>query len=198
MTKSAGRSAFRRLGAAALLIACAALPVLPPVSATAPPIAATTTAASSPVSPDVDPRAVAALATVLRSGDASRATRADIDLVRSVTGIAPAVEGGRLAHPGGGCSSPVPLPRDFEPACRIHDLGYEVLRAAGTSGAPLPARARRELDRRFGRDLHRACDPVGSPPDRACGMVARIAYLVVRANSLRQRDGVPVDEAWPW
>lgn len=111
-------------------------------------------------------------------------------------GYAPAVTGGLLGDPSGDCSSPVPLPPEFTPACRQHDLGYDLLRYAGRSGHPLPPAARRAVDDRLGTELTSECaarkDPVGLASCRAWAVTA---HGFVRLNSLRQGDAVPEAES---
>ncbi|RRQ00069.1 hypothetical protein CXF43_09290 [Corynebacterium bovis] len=140
---------------------------------------------------------------------------------------------GHPENPGGGCSSPVPLPARFEPACRTHDLGYDLLRVAGRRGEPVPPAIRRGLDRQLADRMHAACDAAGRAGDRAgdsagdragggasgaasgggpgtgddgisavdravCTTAATAAATAVTLNSVRQHDGVPVDEHIPW
>src|SRR5699024_6909626 len=58
------------------------------------------------------------------------------------TGYEPALRGGMAVNPVGACSSPVPLPERFTPACMAHDLGYDLLRYAEAHGTPLGEWAR--------------------------------------------------------
>ncbi|HIZ98431.1 MAG TPA: alpha/beta-hydrolase family protein [Candidatus Janibacter merdipullorum] len=110
-------------------------------------------------------------------------------------GYTPRLEEGALVNPRGSCSSPVPLPEDFETACRQHDLGYDLLRHADRVGGTLPPTDRRDLDARFARDLRAACDTRESGWARAgCDGWAEIASGAVRLNSWRQHDLVPDPE----
>lgn len=110
-------------------------------------------------------------------------------------GYAPRLEDGTLVNPTGACSSPVPLPREFETACRSHDLGYDLLRHAELRGGTLPPQARQVLDRRFSEDTHRACDARDTTSSRtSCRVWADIATGAVRLNSWRQHDLVPGPE----
>jgi hypothetical protein len=103
---------------------------------------------------------------------------------------------GRLLDPAGSCSSPVPLPRAFDDACRAHDLGYDLLRHAGARGGALEPWARAALDDQLARDLVAACDARGAHP--GCRLLAGVADLVVSANSWRQGWSVPVVEHGPF
>ncbi|MGL4744543.1 MAG: hypothetical protein ACRCZD_06370 [Phycicoccus sp.] len=110
-------------------------------------------------------------------------------------GYRPATTDGLLGDPSGECSSPVPLPAEFTPACRQHDLGYDLLRHAGRSGATLPPTARRAVDRRLGVELEESCEVRDAAVERVtCLVWADVAEVFVRANSVRQGDGVPAGE----
>lgn len=107
-------------------------------------------------------------------------------------GYTPRREHGTLVNPSGDCSSPVPLPREFETACRSHDLGYDLLRHAEARDGTLPPAARQQLDQRFSEAAHRACRSRDSTSSRtSCRMWADIATGAVRLNSWRQHDLVP-------
>lgn len=107
-------------------------------------------------------------------------------------GYRPRIEAGLLGNPDGDCSSPIPLPGAFEPACRQHDLAYDLIRRADAVGRPLPASARAAADRHLQETLHSACRT--SPARLRCIGMAELAYRAVRANSVRQHDGVPGPE----
>ncbi|MCG7320984.1 hypothetical protein [Arsenicicoccus bolidensis] len=86
----------------------------------------------SDVAPPSSPagRAVTALTT----STGTQALRAVPDDFEATLGYQPVLQDGELVRPDGDCSSPVPLPRTFEPACRQHDLGYDLLRHAALTG----------------------------------------------------------------
>lgn len=126
-------------------------------------------------------------------------------------GYRPALEGRIASKADGDCSSPVPLPASFEPACRTHDLGYDLLRLAHRNGDPLPKALRRDLDAQFSRAIHASCDEHGGrkagghrfslqarAENAGCHAMASIAYKAVQANTLRQGNGAPVAESLPW
>jgi hypothetical protein len=104
--------------------------------------------------------------------------------------LAPATGG----HPSpsradGGCSSPFGGTRyGFTPACRQHDLGYDLLRYADIKGQPLGSWARRSLDDRFATQTRARGHGAGGP------VTAGIYTAVVRFNSWRQGYGAPVAE----
>ncbi|MEV0106275.1 hypothetical protein AB0H42_08025 [Nocardia sp. NPDC050799] len=114
---------------------------------------------------------------------------------RAVSGYAPARVDGMLVAPHGSCSSPVPLPAEFDTACKAHDLGYDLLRYADHTGAPLGPWARQELDRTLAERMHTACARRPQPLPRArCAVMAEAAGIAVDLNSMRQDYGVPVVE----
>lgn len=110
------------------------------------------------------------------------------------TGYVPIVRSGVLIDPNGSCSSPVPFgPEMFTDACRAHDLGYDVLRAAAEDGSSLGAWARFELDARLYSDLLEMCS------DARCRATATVFYGAVTFNSIRQGYRAPAEEpALPW
>lgn len=108
-------------------------------------------------------------------------------------GYTPTVDRGLAAKATGDCSSPVPLPARFEPACRVHDLGYDLLRLAHRSGSEIPHGLRADLDSALAEQMRRSCD------DRMpCRVMARVAHIAVGANTVRQGNGAPVEESLPW
>ena len=126
-------------------------------------------------------------------------------------GYEPALERRIASKADGDCSSPISLPESFEPACRTHDLGYDLLRLAHRNGDPLPEGLRRELDAQFSRGIHASCDeneegthggsgvPLRARLENAgCHAMASIAYKAVQVNTLRQGNGAPVEESLPW
>ena len=110
----------------------------------------------------------------------------------TVMGYRPSVLEDRLVDRLGDCSSVVPLPAEFAPACAEHDLGYDLLRYAALTGEPLDGWARDEIDTRFGARMREACAQRPSGPGRtSCLMSADIAVTAVRLNTVRQLHGVP-------
>ena len=111
-------------------------------------------------------------------------------------GYEPGTENGLATDPAGECSSPIPLPKSFTPACRVHDLGYDLLRVADRNGEYIPLEARRELDRQLAQQMSQSCTSQG------CRLMAGAAQVAVGLNSLRQGYGAPVEEKWsrwlPW
>ncbi|BCN54901.1 hypothetical protein A6F55_13860 [Prescottella equi] len=113
----------------------------------------------------------------------------------TVMGYRPTVVDGMLVNPDGACSSPIPLPSEFDTACKSHDLGYDLLRYAHLNGGDLGTWARTEIDAQLDRRLHDACD--ARIRDRAqCFVMADTAATAVGWNSRRQGYGAPVDEPW--
>lgn len=113
-------------------------------------------------------------------------------------GYTPVVVDGIPADPHGDCSSPVPLPTSFIPACLTHDLGYGLMRVADGVGERIPAGVRPALDRQLATRMRESCDD-GAPTSRTvCRAMSGVADVAVTANSWRQGDGAPVAEKWPW
>ncbi|MGW6693157.1 hypothetical protein ACWF62_05210 [Rhodococcus sp. NPDC054953] len=141
------------------------------------------------------PSQVARAVEALVTGGADAAAAAIPDDFADVAGYRPVTDGAMLINPNGQCSSPVPLPAEFDGACRGHDLGYDLLRYADRTGTPLGGWARRSLDRQLGQRMHDACTTRPDDLTRAsCGVVADAAVAAVQANSWRQGFGVPVRE----
>ncbi|EGD56954.1 hypothetical protein [Gordonia neofelifaecis] len=103
-------------------------------------------------------------------------------------GYSPILVDGRPVNPRGDCSSPIPLPDRFTDACRAHDLGYDLLRYADTTGRPAGTWARNALDDRLIADMHATCD------DPFCHAAAETARTGLAVNTWRQRSGPPVRE----
>lgn len=111
-------------------------------------------------------------------------------------GYRPTIEAGLLVNPDGGCSSPVPLPEEFELACRAHDLGYDLLRYADSHGQPLGPWARQSLDAALEQRMHQSCETRSNALSRSrCQFMASVANTFVDLNSTRQNYGTPVHEA---
>ncbi|CAM3115900.1 membrane protein [Prescottella defluvii] len=137
-------------------------------------------------------RAVTALTTLTADDRSPDVVPRDFD---EVMGYRPTVENGMLVNPDGACSSPVPLPSEFDTACKSHDFGYDLLRYAHLGGGDLGPWARTEIDAQLDRRLHDACD--ARIRDRAqCFVMADTAATAVGWNSRRQGYGTPVDEPW--
>jgi hypothetical protein len=172
------------------------------VPATAAATATTLTTPSPTGRPPVAhaPSAVAAAAVAAVTTEpvavAAAAIPADFE---AVMGYRPRVRHGVLVDPDGTCSSPVPLPRGFALACAEHDLGYDLLRYAGLSGASLGPWARTAVDDRMVRRMRAVCADLDPGMQRAlCSVADDVAGLVVELNSLRQLRGVPEETVGSW
>lgn len=160
--------------------------------------AATATPPPAPAGRTAEPGADHAVASA-----ALAAARALADGVAGLAVVAPAVvadlgyapvpEGGLASRATGVCSSPVPLPGAFEPACRVHDLGYDLLRVAHRRGAEIPDGLRSDLDTLLARQWRASCRD-----DTPCLAVAETAAFAVRVNTSRQGHDAPVTEWLPW
>ncbi|MVU76415.1 hypothetical protein GPX89_04050 [Nocardia sp. ET3-3] len=113
----------------------------------------------------------------------------------ATAGYRPVVENGMLVNPNGDCSSPVPLPAEFDPACKSHDLGYDLIRYAAAHGQPLGPWARQVADAGLERRMHAACESRDNAVSRArCQFMASVATTAVDLNSIRQDYGNPIYE----
>lgn len=136
--------------------------------------------------------AIAALAAARKIADGVPGADMVVPAVAVDLGYEPVVEQTSAAKRTGDCSSPVPLPRSFEPACRVHDLGYDLLRVAHRHQVPIPRGLRSDLDALLARQLHDSCE--GRTP---CTVMADIAHAAVQLNTVRQRHGAPIEETLP-
>lgn len=171
----------RRRGALAVagIAAAVSLSAVPTADAAGPPA-------------DTTPAATAVRALTGSGNATARQLPADFG---AVTGYHPAVVDGLLLAPQGSCSSPVPLPAEFDIACKAHDLGYDLLRYAQHSRQPLGRWARRDLDRALADRMLSACrERPDLLPRTRCLTMAGIAAAAVDLNSRRQGYGVPVVE----
>ncbi|MCX5046113.1 hypothetical protein OG921_23360 [Aldersonia sp. NBC_00410] len=123
--------------------------------------------------------------------DTDAAARAVPAGFAAAAGYQPTLVGGMLVNPLGNCSSPVSLPHEFEIPCKAHDLGYDILRYADRTGAPLGDWARKALDRQLDARLHTACDARSGVPRTFCFTMANVAATAVYWNSARQSYGTP-------
>lgn len=115
-------------------------------------------------------------------------------------GYEPGSEGAVATNPEGDCSSPVPLPAAFESACRVHDLGYDLLRGIDGEGAAIPRELRSSLDERMTEHMHTSCsdEPRARVSYFGCRFMASVASVAVQLNTVRQGHGAPVEESFPW
>jgi len=115
----------------------------------------------------------------------------------AVSGYTPVQVDGVLVNPNGDCSAPVPLPPEFDTACKAHDLGYDLLRYAAHGGAPLQPWARQAIDRNLDQRMQQACTERTEPLAQThCQAMAEVAATAVDLNSRRQGYGVPVVESF--
>ncbi|WP_258081659.1 alpha/beta hydrolase [Nocardia nova] len=110
-------------------------------------------------------------------------------------GYRPVQLAGMPVDPSGECSSPIPLPAEFDTACKAHDLGYDLLRYAEVHGHPLGAWARRAIDNALATRMFAACDTRDDLFARArCTTMASVATAAVDLNSRRQNYAAPMPE----
>ncbi|WP_051179141.1 hypothetical protein [Nocardia concava] len=113
----------------------------------------------------------------------------------TTAGYRPVIESGILVNPQGDCSSPIPLPAEFDLACKSHDLGYDLLRYAAAHGQPLGPWARQAVDATLEQRMDAACETRTSAVSRAqCRVMADVATTAVDLNSIRQDYGSPITE----
>ncbi|MEC3954609.1 hypothetical protein VMT65_16335 [Nocardia sp. CDC153] len=174
----------RRIGllAAAATVACSAGVAFAPTASAA---------ITGPTAPENTAARIGILESVAAQPDPAAIPE---DFV-TTAGYRPVVEAGMLLNPGGDCSSPVPLPAEFDLACKSHDLGYDLLRYAAAHGQPLGPWARQTVDAALERRMHAACDVRENPLSRTqCQVMADIATTAVDLNSIRQDYGDPIYE----
>ncbi|MDJ0391995.1 hypothetical protein QMK17_01445 [Rhodococcus sp. G-MC3] len=107
----------------------------------------------------------------------------------------PTIENGLLVNPDGGCSSPIPLPHEFDTACKAHDLGYDLLRFGSAAGAPSTREARKALDTQLAERTHDTCTSRSGIGSRTlCYTLSTVASDAVEFNSWRQRFAAPSPE----
>lgn len=161
-------------------------------------VTAAATVASTGASPAVQDAGSAGAVGAVAAADAlasgERGTSYFSDELVDELGYRPGVVDGHATNPDGDCSSPVPLPASFEPACRTHDLGYDLLRVADRTGETIPPHTRRNLDRQLASQMTASCED----GNVICRAAATVAHVAVAANTLRQHNGAPVEEWFPW
>ncbi|MBY4128875.1 hypothetical protein HQO83_10790 [Rhodococcus fascians] len=158
-------------------------------------VTATTGAASHPPSTP-DPAAPVAVAVhALVTDSAVAATRAIPVDFAPMMGYRPMVLDDVVENPHGDCSSPVPLPPEFDSACKAHDLGYDLIRYAAETGTAVDPQWRRAIDAQLELRMHAACTArTDDGSRRACDIAASVATAAVDVNSWRQSFGAPVAE----
>ncbi|MGO3328192.1 hypothetical protein [Gordonia sp. (in: high G+C Gram-positive bacteria)] len=137
-----------------------------------------------PITNDVD-RAVAELVGS-SPGDALTHLPAGFE---SAMGYRPVLQDSRPVNPAGSCSSPIPLPTGFEPLCRAHDFGYDLLRFGARTDHPASPWARRALDGMLVDAMHDSCT------DPLCEAAATVADGGLSVNSWRQDWRAPKRES---
>ena len=145
---------------------------------------------ASSASSHTEDRDAARAVRALSSDDVAVAAAAVPETFERTMGYEPVARSGLLVRPDGSCSSPVPLPSRFIPFCARHDLGYDLLRYAAARGRPLGPWARVRIDADLADGLRSACADAAA----GCLLAAETATVAVRANSVRQGDGVPAQE----
>ncbi|AYF73945.1 hypothetical protein D7D52_08785 [Nocardia yunnanensis] len=151
--------------------------------------------AGATITAPADPENAAARTAILESVALQPNPALVPDDFTAAAGYRPVVEGGMLINPQGDCSSPVPLPAEFDLACKSHDLGYDLLRYAAAHGQPLGPWARQAVDAALERRMHTACDTrTGTLSRSECQIMASVAATAVDLNSIRQDYGNPIYE----
>jgi hypothetical protein len=191
-----GRRNAHRAAAAALAAALAAASI---GAAPGAPATATPTAAPAATGAASAPRVERALAALADPDAAPAPAVGALPGFGEVMGYAPgtarmaADPTPRAVKRDGACSSPLGgTPFHFDLACKAHDLGYDLLRYADRTGAPLGPDARRRIDDRFALDLRNHCAVTHRGLARAlCDLAGGVYAGVARLNSWRQGYGTP-------
>lgn len=183
MTRTLNRTRSKLTATAAAAALTVALVPMVAAAATPPP-----EVQDAPATGSVDSVGAVAAAEALAAGE-SGASYISQELVDEL-GYTPQVEDGLAMNPQGDCSSPVTLPESFEPACRTHDLGYDLLRVADRTGEHIPSELRSHLDRQMADRMRASCETAG------CKAMSVAAHVGVGVNTTRQGNGAPVSEPW--
>lgn len=102
--------------------------------------------------------------------------------------------GPRMQDPFGDASSPGKIgpTKEFDPAAKTHDYGYDMLRYYAKKGTPLGPEARKTADAQFREDIfHYANDQKGFLDKWKYRAWAQIYATAVELNSRRQNYGPP-------
>lgn len=130
--------------------------------------------------------AVSVAIDALNSDDAELAANRVLEGFRKIF-YEPTVENGVLVNPTGDCSSPIPLPTEFDTACKAHDLGYDLIRYGSATGDPAALRLRQELDGSLRQSMHDSCrSRTGIGARSICYLMSEVASATVALNSWRQ------------
>lgn len=171
------RHPLAALAATALTAAAVTLVVIP-------------TAGAAPA-PAPENAAAAAAVTAL-NGAGAHTVSVPEDFVATF-GYTPVLQDGVMIKPTGECSSPVPLPAEFDTACKTHDLGYDLLRYARLQEQPLGPWARLTVDAGLEQAMRESCVTRTETVARArCAVMAAVASVFVDLNSRRESYGPPV------
>ena len=82
----------------------------------------------------------------------------------------------------------MPLPERFEPLCRTHDFGYDLLRFGAQTGHTAAPWTRRALDGMLVDEMHDSCT------NPLCEAAATVADGGLNVNSWRQKWRAPERE----
>jgi len=174
---AARRHQLAALAATALTAAALTVVVIPTAGATPAPVP--------------ENAAAAAAVTALNRGGATIASLPED--FGATFGYTPVRYDGVLIKPAGECSSPVPLPAEFDTACKAHDLGYDLLRYARLNDQPLGPWARQTVDATLEHAMRESCATRIEAVARArCAVMAAVASVFVDLNSRREGYGAPV------
>jgi hypothetical protein len=102
--------------------------------------------------------------------------------------------GPRMQDPYGDASSPGKIGpvKEFDPAAKTHDYGYDMLRYYAKKGTPLKPEARKAADAQFREDIfHFANDQKGLVDRWKYRGWAQVFATAVELNSRRQNYGPP-------
>jgi hypothetical protein len=125
----------------------------------------------------------------------ARPPPADFEKVMGYTPYAIQTKHGqRMQDPFGDASAPGKIgpDKEFDPAAKTHDYGYDLLRYYAKKGTPLNGDARKAADAQFRQDLfHYANDQKGLVDRWKFRAWAQVYATAVELNSRRQGYGPP-------
>lgn len=92
----------------------------------------------------------------------------------------------------GSCSAGTNFLSTFRNACKVHDLGYDLLRYFNSKARQYGWKGRASraaIDLLFAYDTHHACE--SRIPKPGCRSIAKLMYVGVTLNSIKQKYGPP-------
>ena len=96
----------------------------------------------------------------------------------------------RRALSNGSCSLGGRFAGTVTPACKVHDLGYDLLRFFHSIGQDASRHTRNSIDNNLDADFRAICGTLGWFPGLGCRVATASAVALLGLNTLRE-GGVP-------